>query len=111
MNSRRPATHPLLREPEVPRATEAGYLGSYVVWRPTEGAGRGPGEDVLFTHAEVGDFDVPFSVQHHVVQFQVPGVGCGQGEITAKPGALSSNPFPARARFPALKGLGPLTGR
>ena len=44
-----------------------GYLRGYVVWGPTEGAGGGPREDVLLTHAKVSDFDVSFSIQHHVV--------------------------------------------
>lgn len=44
-----------------------GYLRGYVVWGPAESAGSGPREDVLLTHAKVSDFDVSFSIQHHVV--------------------------------------------
>lgn len=50
-----------------------GYLRCYVVWGPTEGSGCGPREDILFTHAKVCDLDVSFSIQHHVIQLEVPG--------------------------------------
>lgn len=75
-----------------------GYLRGYVVWGPAESAGCGPGENVFFTHAEVSDFDVSFRVQHHIVQFQVPG---GRGGVDRNPGRAAAgglNPFPSIER-------------
>lgn len=101
-------SHPL-RERQGQRSYS--YLGGYVVWGPAESAGRGPRENVLLAHAEVSDFDVSFRVQHHVVQFQVPGGRGGVDRNRRRAAAVSSNPFPSRGLIPPVKGLGLLTGR
>ena len=50
----------------------ASHLRGNVVWSAAEGLGGDPVPDILFAHAEIGNLDVPFRVQHHVVEFQVP---------------------------------------
>lgn len=65
---------PWKRHPQTPPALQVSYLRRDVVRGAAEGLGSDPVPDVLFAHAEVGDLDVPFAVQHHVVQLQVPTV-------------------------------------
>lgn len=48
------------------------YLRCYVVWRATEGLGRNPVPDAFFAHAKISNLDVPFRIQHHIIEFQVP---------------------------------------
>lgn len=48
------------------------YLWGDVVWGATEGACGNSFCHVLFTHAKVSNLDVPFTVQHHIVQLQIP---------------------------------------
>lgn len=50
----------------------APHLGRDVVGGAAEGLGGHAVPHVLLTHAEVGDLDVPFRVQHHVIQLEVP---------------------------------------
>lgn len=58
--------------PQTPPALQVSYLRCDVVRGAAEGLGGDPIPDVLLAHAKVGDLDVPFAVQHHVVQLQVP---------------------------------------
>ena len=77
-------------DPQAPPVTELVVtvlhedLGGDVVGGPAEGLGGDSVQHVLLTHAEVGDLDVALSVQHHVVQLQVPGRG-RERERGAKP--------------------------
>ena len=48
------------------------HLGRDVVWCSAESPRRFVAFDSLFAHSKVGDFDVAFRVEHHVVQFEVP---------------------------------------
>lgn len=46
-------------------------LGCNVVWRSTECSRLFVAEHSFFAHSEVGDLNVSFGIQHHVVQLQV----------------------------------------
>lgn len=52
--------------------TEDSYLWGNVIGSPTEGPGRDSIHHVFLAHPKVGDLDMPFWVQHDVIQLQVP---------------------------------------
>ena len=54
------------------RVTSRTHLGRDVVGRAAERRRLAVAHDVLLAHAEVGDLDVTFFVEQHVVQLQIP---------------------------------------
>lgn len=51
------------------------YLGSYVVRRSAEGLGGDAIQHIFFTHAEIRNLDVALTVQHDIIQLQIPARG------------------------------------
>ena len=48
------------------------HLWCDVIWRATEGPGLVAVQNTLFTQTKVSNLDMAISIQHDIVQFQIP---------------------------------------